>query len=155
VLSDCGARVTLADVDEERLDPATLTLGDRGSKARSFAVDVSEPGRVQPLVDDVVGAEGGVDLMFANAGIAAVPEFSVDGRQTLDAGRRVRSAARARDQLERRALYDAERGRGDEEAGLGCIVVTSSIAGLGPEPLVCYGYLASKAAVTEARAQTV
>ena len=27
------------------------------------------------------------------------------------------------------------------------VVVTSSIAGLGPEPLVCYGYVASKAAV--------
>jgi NAD(P)-dependent dehydrogenase (short-subunit alcohol dehydrogenase family) len=31
--------------------------------------------------------------------------------------------------------------------GSGRIIVTSSIAGLGPEPLVCYAYLASKAAV--------
>jgi NAD(P)-dependent dehydrogenase (short-subunit alcohol dehydrogenase family) len=31
--------------------------------------------------------------------------------------------------------------------GSGRIVVTSSVAGLRPEPVVCYGYIASKAAV--------
>jgi NAD(P)-dependent dehydrogenase (short-subunit alcohol dehydrogenase family) len=31
--------------------------------------------------------------------------------------------------------------------GSGRIVVTSSVAGLRPEPVVCYGYIASKAAI--------
>src|SRR5947208_4553774 len=61
VLADCGARVTLADVDAERLEESTRRLAGRGGAVRSFAVDVSDPGRVQALVDDVVAAEGGLD----------------------------------------------------------------------------------------------
>ena len=76
-----------------------------------------------------------------------MPGFRVDGGQTLDTLERsdwdtvldvnlngvihtMRSAARAM-----------------KKQGSGRIVVTASNAGLRPEPLVCYGYAASKAAV--------
>ena len=39
---------------------------------------------MQALFDDVVAREGGVDVVFANAGLASVPGFRVDGGQTLD-----------------------------------------------------------------------
>jgi NAD(P)-dependent dehydrogenase (short-subunit alcohol dehydrogenase family) len=58
VLAECGARVTLADVDGERLEHVTVSLVERGCAARSFAVDVSDEGRVLALVEDVVAAEG-------------------------------------------------------------------------------------------------
>ena len=45
VLGECGARVTLADVDEERLAASTSRLVDRGCDARSFVVDVSDEAR--------------------------------------------------------------------------------------------------------------
>jgi NAD(P)-dependent dehydrogenase (short-subunit alcohol dehydrogenase family) len=147
VLADCGARVTLADVDEERLGPATLSLAESGSAVRSFAVDVSDAESVRALFDHVVAEEGGVDVVFANAGIAAVPGFSVEDGQTLDtvsAGDWKRVLGVNLDGVlwtMRSAASVMKR------QGAGRIVVTSSIAGLGPEPLVCYGYLAAKAAV--------
>ena len=49
--------------------------------ARSFVVDVSDEAQVQALVDDVVTVEGGLDVVFANAGIASVPGFAVEGGQ--------------------------------------------------------------------------
>src|SRR6266487_4632103 len=88
VLADCGAHVTLADVAKERLDAATERLARRGGRARSFLVDVRDEHGVQALFDDVVAAEGGVDVVFANAGLASVPGFRVDGGQMIDAVRR-------------------------------------------------------------------
>ena len=144
VLAECGAHVTLADVDTERLEAATKALG---GNVRSFVVDVADEGQVRALVDDVVSAEGGLDVVFANAGIASVPGFGVEGGQGLAT---VESA-------------DWDRVLGINLSGVlftmkhaaaamrrqrsGRIVVTSSAAGLKPEPAVCYGYAASKAAV--------
>jgi len=147
VLADCGAHVTLADIDEGRLAASTQRLAERGDRVRSFVVDVRDEAQVQALFDDVAAAEGGVDVAFANAGLASVPGFRVDGGQTIDTVARsdwdavldvnlngvmhtVRAAA---------AVMKRQRG--------GRIVVTASNAGLRPEPMVCYGYAASKAAV--------
>ena len=148
VLADCGARVTLADIDGDLLERSTRTLADRGDRVRSAVVDVSDPDRVQAVIDEAVAADGGVDVVFANAGIASTPGWAVEGGQTLDTVNRadwdkvigvnlngilhtMRSAAAAM----------KRQGSG------GRIVVTSSVAGIRPEPVVCYGYIASKAAV--------
>jgi NAD(P)-dependent dehydrogenase (short-subunit alcohol dehydrogenase family) len=147
VLADCGARVTLSDVDIELLDSATASLAARGGSVRPYVADVTDEAQVQELFDDIVAAEDGVDVVFANAGIAAVPGFAVEGGQQIDTVERsvcdrvlgvnldgilftLRSAA---------AVMKGQ--------GSGRIVVTSSIVGLKPEPVVCYGYVASKAAV--------
>ena len=147
VLSDCGAKVTLADVDGRRLESSTRTLADRGGQVRSFVVDVTDEDQVRALFDDVVAEHGGVDVVFANAGIAAVPGFGVEGGQTLDTVER----------------SDWDRVLGINLSGVlftmkgaagvmkrqhsGRIIVTASAAGLRPEPMVCYGYSASKGAV--------
>jgi len=147
VLAECGARVTLADIHEERLEAATARLAERGCDVRNTAVDVRDESAVGRLIDDAATAYGAVDVVFANAGLASVPGFRVDGGQTLATLERsdwdtvldvnltgvihtMRSAAR---------VMTAQ--------GSGRIVVTASNAGLRVEPLVCYGYAASKAAV--------
>jgi len=84
VLAECGARVTLADVDEERLAASTEALRSRGFDARAFVVDVTDEDHVQALFDDVAEEQGGVDVVFANAGLASVPGFRFDGGQTFD-----------------------------------------------------------------------
>ena len=150
VLAECGARVTLADIDEGRLATSTQRLVDRGCDARSFVVDVTDEARVQALFDNVVAEQGGVDVAFANAGLASVPGFRVDDGQTIDAVQRsdwdkvlgvnltgVMHTMRSAAGIMRR------------QASGGRIVVTSSNAGLHPEPLVCYGYGATKAAVLQ------
>jgi NAD(P)-dependent dehydrogenase (short-subunit alcohol dehydrogenase family) len=147
VLAECGARVALADVDEERLAASTEALRSRGFDARSFVVDVTDEDRVQALFDDVAEEQGGVDVVFANAGLASVPGFRFDGGQTFDTIERsdwdkvlgvnlngvmhtMRSATRLM-----------------KEQRSGRIVVTASNAGIRVEPMACYGYHASKAAV--------
>jgi NAD(P)-dependent dehydrogenase (short-subunit alcohol dehydrogenase family) len=147
VLAECGARVTLADIHEERLEASVARLADRGCDVRGVVTDVRDEGAVDALVGGVVAEQGGVDVVFANAGLASVPGFRVDGGQTLATLERsdwdtvlgvnlngvihtMRSAAQVM-----------------TEQGSGRIVVTASNAGLRVEPLVCYGYAASKAAV--------
>jgi NAD(P)-dependent dehydrogenase (short-subunit alcohol dehydrogenase family) len=147
VLAECGARVTLADIDETRLAASTKRLADAGCRARSFVVDVRDESSVDALIDDVVATEGRVDVVFANAGLASVPGFRVDDGQTLDTVERsdwdrVLSVNLNGVMFTMRAAAAAMKRQGS-----GRIVVTASNAGLRPEPLVCYGYAASKAAV--------
>jgi NAD(P)-dependent dehydrogenase (short-subunit alcohol dehydrogenase family) len=147
VLAECGARVTLADVDEETLAQSTTSLVERGTDARAFTVDVSDSGQVQALVDDAVAAYGGLDVVLANAGIAAQPGFGIEGGQQLDS---IESEVwdRVLGINLNGVLYTMRSAAAVmKRQGSGRIVVTSSIAGLRSERIVCYGYIASKAAV--------
>src|SRR5205814_8362337 len=47
VLADCGARVTLADIDAGLLEESTSALAERGCRVRSAVVDVADAGQVQ------------------------------------------------------------------------------------------------------------
>ena len=147
VLADCGARVTLADIDADLLERSTAALAERGGKVRAAVVDVSDADRVQAMIDEVVAADGGVDVVFANAGIGSTPGWAVPDGQTLDT---VASADwdKVLGVNLHGILYTMKSAAGAmKRQGSGRIVVTSSVAGLRPEPVVCYGYIASKAAV--------
>jgi NAD(P)-dependent dehydrogenase (short-subunit alcohol dehydrogenase family) len=147
VLADCGAHVTLADVDEGLLEESTAALAGRDLNARSFVADVSDESRVEALIRDVVEVEGGVDVVFANAGIAASAGWAVEGGQQLQTVER-EVFDRVLGVNLHGVLYTMKHAAAAmKKQGSGRIVVTSSIAGLRPEPVVCYGYIASKAAV--------
>ncbi len=146
VLADCGARVTLADIDEERLEEVAGTLTARGCEVRTVVVDVTDDASVRAAFDGAVAAYGGVDIVFANAGIAAVPGYAIPGGQELHT---------VADDVWRRVVgvnLDGVLHTMRAAAGVmkpqrsGRIVVTASTAGLRADPMVCYGYSASKAA---------
>ena len=147
VLAECGARVTLGDVHEEHLDESVHRLAARGCTVRGFVVDVTDEDRVQALFDDVVDAQGGVDVVFANAGLAATPGFRAENGQTLD--RVQRSDWDTVIGVNQTGVMHTMRSAAAvmKRQGSGRIIVTASNAGLRPEPMVCYGYAASKAAV--------
>jgi len=147
VLVECGARVTLADIDAERLEDVTASLEGRAGAARAFVVDVSDESSVQALIDDVVTAEGGLDVVFANAGIAATPGFAVEGGQRLDTVERSDWDKVLAVNLTGVLFTMKHAAAVMRRQGSGRIVVTSSNAGMRPEPVVCYGYAASKAAI--------
>jgi NAD(P)-dependent dehydrogenase (short-subunit alcohol dehydrogenase family) len=147
VLSDCGALVTLADVDANRLEASTHALETKGGTVRSAVVDVSDEDSVRTLVDGVVDAEGGLDVVFANAGIALVPGFAVEGGQQLDTVERDVWHGVLRVNLDGVLFTMKHAAAAMKRQGSGRIVVTSSNAGLRAEPEVCYGYVASKAAI--------
>ena len=112
-----------------------------------MVTDVSDEASVRALVDDVITAEGGIDVVFANAGIAAAPGFAVEGGQRLDTVERSDWDKVLGVNLNG-VLHTLKHVSGVmRRQGSGRIVVTSSNAGLRPEPEVCYGYVASKAAI--------
>ena len=147
VLAECGAHVTLADIDADRLEQMTASLAERGGTARSFVVDVSDEGSVQALIEDAVAAEGGLDVVFANAGIASVPGFAVEGGQRLETVERADWDKVLGVNLNGILFTMKHAAAIMKRQRSGRIVVTSSSAGLRPEPAVCYGYAASKAAI--------
>jgi NAD(P)-dependent dehydrogenase (short-subunit alcohol dehydrogenase family) len=147
VLADCGARVTLADIDGDLLEESTKALEDRGGRVRGSVVDVSDADRVRALFDDVVAADGGVDVVFANAGIATNPGFAVEGGECIDAIDRDAWDTVIGVNLNGIMFTISNAAAAMRRQGGGRIIVTSSIAGLRPEPVVCYSYIASKAAL--------
>jgi NAD(P)-dependent dehydrogenase (short-subunit alcohol dehydrogenase family) len=147
VLADCGARVTLADIDAELLEESTAALAERGCKVRAEVVDVADADQVQALFDRVVEADGGVDVVFANAGIGSAPGFAVEGGQHLDSIERSDWDRVIGVNLNGIMFTIGSAAAAMKRQGSGRIVVTSSVAGLRPEPVVCYGYIASKAAI--------
>ena len=62
-----GALVLCADIDGES---AAATAGGIGDRAVGLRVDVTEPGDCAAMIDRAVAAFGGVDAVYANAGIA-------------------------------------------------------------------------------------
>ncbi|HWB23815.1 MAG TPA: SDR family NAD(P)-dependent oxidoreductase [Gaiellaceae bacterium] len=147
VLADCGARVTLTDIDAERLEAETARLAGRGCDVRSTLVDVADPASVDACFDELVEVQGGVDIAFANAGIAGVPGFSVPGGEELHTvddrvWRDVLSINQDGVLYTLRAAAAVMKPQGS-----GRIVVTASTAGLTPESAVCYAYAAAKASV--------
>src|SRR3954465_4753503 len=76
VLAGAGARVTLADRDRVGLEQAAAELTAAGGTVRRALVDVSDAGQVRAAVADAVAAFGGLDALFANAGIAEGTGYS-------------------------------------------------------------------------------
>lgn len=66
-LANRGARVLVADVDEEAATEAALEIG---GETRAFRLDVTKPESWEAAVADVMGAWGRIDILVNNAGIA-------------------------------------------------------------------------------------
>src|SRR6185312_1339143 len=128
-------------------ETSTRALAEQGGTVRSAVVDVSDEAQVEKLVADVVATEGGLDVVFANAGIAAVPGHAVEGGQLLQTVERSDWDRVLGVNLNGVLFTMKHAAAAMKRQGSGRIVVTSSNAGLRPEPVVCYGYTASKAAV--------
>jgi NAD(P)-dependent dehydrogenase (short-subunit alcohol dehydrogenase family) len=67
-----GASVVVADVDEPRGRRTTQDIVDKGGQALFVATDVADDSSVAAMVGSAVGAFGGLDLAFNNAGIEGV-----------------------------------------------------------------------------------
>lgn len=149
--ADNGARVTIADIDAGAVEDALPTLGP---DTAGEVIDIADRASVERAFDAIDRRRGGIDVVFANAGIAGGPGFAgPDGREcaigTIDGcpdtewdrviavdltGARNTAAAAAR--------VMKARGRG------GKIVLTSSGAALRNVAFVSTAYHAAKAGVS-------
>jgi NAD(P)-dependent dehydrogenase (short-subunit alcohol dehydrogenase family) len=74
-LAKNGARVTILDVDGDRIDQETRRLQGRGVAVRGEVVDVRDHAALDRAFDAAVAAHGRLDVVFANAGIDPGPGF--------------------------------------------------------------------------------
>ena len=117
-----------------------------GGQVSSLQVDVSDRDQVQELFEGVVAEQGGVDVLYANAGISLEPGITdPDGGIAAietEAWERVLGV-----NLNGVVFTMGAAAEVMKKQGSGKIVVTASNAGLKVEPLVGYSYAATKAAV--------
>jgi NAD(P)-dependent dehydrogenase (short-subunit alcohol dehydrogenase family) len=146
VLACCGAHVTLADADAEGVQRATAELAATGATVRSAVVDVADASAVDRLLREAAEQPGGLSIVFANAGISAgtgptTPQGQLTAVEQERWDRVIAiNLSGVFATLQAAARYVTPDGRGR-------VVVTSSVAGIGGDPMVGYAYAASKAGV--------
>ncbi|MFI6407516.1 SDR family NAD(P)-dependent oxidoreductase [Streptomyces sp. NPDC050548] len=69
VLAAAGARVVVADLDEEGAETTVAHIKEQGGEAVARRVDVADPTAVNDLVDGTVSGLGRLDVLVNNAGI--------------------------------------------------------------------------------------
>lgn len=89
VLARNGARVTLADIDERAVQAAAEQLAGEGGSVRAAVLDVADAQAVDELMHGAAGWGGGLQVVFANAGISAGPGPLREGGniEAVDGGR--------------------------------------------------------------------
>ena len=145
VLARNGARVTLADIDERAVQAAAEQLAGEGGSVRVAVLDVADAQAVDELMNGAAGWGGGLQVVFANAGISAGPGPLREGGniEAVDGGR----WQRVLDVNLSGVLFSIRAAAKVMNTGYGRIVVTSSVAGIRAEPFVGYAYAAAKHAV--------
>jgi NAD(P)-dependent dehydrogenase (short-subunit alcohol dehydrogenase family) len=149
-----GAKVTLLDIDQQRIDAEVARLTKAGCTARGEVVDVTDHATLDAAFDRAVKAHGKLDVAFANAGIDSGPGFM---------GAWV-GAQRPRNPAGAFESYDDERWQKVIDINLtgvfatmraatrhmkpqksGRIIVTTSLAAVKNETVVGSAYMAAKA----------
>ena len=133
VLADCGARVTLADIDAR---PPGGVHGAAGRARRPGALRgrrrLRRRSGAGPLRRRRRRRRRRVDVVFANAGIGASPGFAVDGGQHIDSIERSDWDQRDRREPQRHHVHHRERGGRHEAPGLR--TDRRDLVGRGPAP---------------------
>lgn len=134
-----GAAVLVVDIDGAATDQTVAAIIRDGGRARGICADAGSEADVRAFVAAAVASFGGVDVLFANAGIAG-PLVPL-AEQTVDTWLKVLRVNLIGPFLAIREVAPHFRAQ-----GFGSIVCTASVAGLrasaGPMP-----YSASKAGV--------
>jgi NAD(P)-dependent dehydrogenase (short-subunit alcohol dehydrogenase family) len=154
VLAAHGARVTLIDVDGERVCEQAERLRDEGFDVRGAVADVRDPGALDRVIDAAADAYGRLDVAFANAGID--PGVGFVGAWAGDTRPRVAEGAIERYTDERwsrvidinlNGIFRTARAaaRHMRPRRFGRIVVTTSLAATTAEGAIGSAYMAAKA----------
>jgi 3-hydroxybutyrate dehydrogenase len=67
-----GARVVIADLNEDAAATTAAALAARGAQAMAVAVDVTDEAQVNAAVEKAAAAFGGIDILVSNAGIQII-----------------------------------------------------------------------------------
>ncbi len=156
-LAENGARVTVLDVDAERIAAETKRLRSLGYAVRGEVLDVRDHGALDRAFDAAVAAHGRLDVVFANAGVDSGPGFVGSWA----------GSERARNPEGALETYTDERwgrvidvnltgifatlragARHMKPQRSGRLIVTTSVAAYQCEPAIGSAYMAAKAGAT-------
>jgi NAD(P)-dependent dehydrogenase (short-subunit alcohol dehydrogenase family) len=147
-----GASLHLLDADAQRLERVRAELAQAatlGQAVGASVVDVTDEAGVRAAVAVALERLGGLDIVFANAGITGGygPAAGVDGAGRID--RLDRAQWRRTLDVNLEGVLNTLQATVPtlRDQGAGKVVVTASIAGLRANPLIGYAYTASKAAL--------
>ncbi len=122
VLAREGAKICVADIDAASAEKVAKEVEEAGGEAFAFAIDVSQPGPNEKMVESVVARYGALDVAVLNAGIARGSTIRGGDIDTWDSVIAVNL----------RGVFLGMRAAVEPmiEAGRGAIVCTASVAGL-------------------------
>jgi NAD(P)-dependent dehydrogenase (short-subunit alcohol dehydrogenase family) len=149
-----GARVTLLDIDERRIEAEVTRLRAAGFDVTGRVVNVTDHGALDRVVDEIVAERGRLDVAFANAGIDPGPgyvgDWVGDGRPRLTDGA-IENYQDARwnrvIDINLNGIFATVRAaaRHMRPQRSGRIVITTSAASQRIEPAIGAAYMAAKA----------
>lgn len=157
-MTEAGASVTLADIDNEGAEREAERLRGEGFTARAAKLDVSDAAATAQVFDDHAAAYGGLDIALANAGIDTGAGFwnpaghrNPDGQvDTYDPARWDKSIAVNLSGMfytvSNAVRIMKQPGRANGRTG-GAVICTASNAGLVTEPIVGLPYMPAKAGI--------
>jgi NAD(P)-dependent dehydrogenase (short-subunit alcohol dehydrogenase family) len=152
VMAEHGARVTLTDLDEDRLACEVDRLFAMGFAVTGAKLDVTNPTSVDRVFDAAADRQGGLDIVFANAGIDPGPGYAATNAQgERSKENRIEHYADARWHKVIAVSLDAvfysvrAAARHMRPRRSGSIVVTTSISAVRPAVTLGAAYMASKA----------
>lgn len=155
-LASNGAKVTILDVDAQRVEDETKRLYGDGLDILGQVVDVTDHVALDAAMDEAAQTYGGLDVVFANAGID--PGVGFVGNWAGSERPRVPEGALENYTDERwnrlidinlNGIFATVRSavRHMKPQRSGRIIVTSSLASTRVEPVIGAAYMASKAGV--------
>ena len=143
-----GARVVIADINEDGAEAAAGDICNGGGKAVHVCCDVTVNGDVKRMVDTALNAFGKLDILVNNAGIPQrnQPALNVD-EQTFDRIFEVNCKSLYLAAIHAVPVFRAQGG--------GVMINTASTAGLRPRPGLTWYNGAKGAAITLTKAMAV
>lgn len=152
ILAEAGARVTMLDMNRERIETEVRRLQAVGRDVTGVVLDVTDYSALDREIDAAAARYGHLDVVFANAGIDPGPGFIAGGPQRA----RDRNGALENYTMERwsrvidislNAVFATVRAaaRHMRPRKSGRIIVTTSLAAFKCEPLIGAAYMAAKA----------
>jgi NAD(P)-dependent dehydrogenase (short-subunit alcohol dehydrogenase family) len=151
-MSNNDARAVIVDRDRDAAASAVSELSAGGGRVRYEFADVTDPQSLRGLFDRIAAEEGGLDVVFANAGITAGPGFLTPSGERNPDGAIENIAGELWNRVLAVNLHGVFKTIQAavphlKRRGRGRIVVTTSTAATRTSPAVGTPYLAAKAAV--------
>lgn len=75
IMAEQGARVTLIDLNEDQLTKTVAEISEQFGTVHGIVCDVTDRAGMSAAFDEIASHQGGIDVVFANAGVDAGPGF--------------------------------------------------------------------------------